>query len=126
MSQNTGVVKVLKQAKSTKVLKEGYALFEVFNSDLLELTKTVCKPDDYYIEGDEITFTIYLRNLGDKCLRDFSIVDELQSVIVPFDDGYHITCLNGNIEVEDNIITFSNLTLEPLEDMEITISGLIG
>ena len=41
--------------------------FSLFSANVLEFTKTVDRPDEYYVEGDLIHFTINLN--GFHCLQ---------------------------------------------------------
>ena len=78
MNKKTSLVKVLKSADSVKVLKEASVDFCVFNGDVVEFKKAIDRPNDYYVEGDEITFTINLKNVGDKRIVNFTLKDELE------------------------------------------------
>ena len=65
MSNKTSTVKIFKNHED-KSLQKAEANFSVFSEDVLEMKKTVDRPEEYYTEGDPISFTISLKNTGDK------------------------------------------------------------
>lgn len=127
MSIKQNRVNVFRDLLSTKVLKSSDALYSIFTSDVLELTKTVDRPDDYYMEGDDITFNISIKNNGDKIVRNFVIKDEMEKTLLTVENNeYMVTATHGVIAQEDNIVIISELTLLPGEEALISISGLIS
>jgi uncharacterized repeat protein (TIGR01451 family) len=126
MNKKTSLVKILKNEDSEKVLKEVYNDFSIFSKDVIEIKKKHNRPNDYYIEGDTITFTITLKNVGDKRIVDFTLKDELEDLVLPIDDGYVISTSVGQIQSCNRPIIINNITLKPQEVAVITISGIIG
>ena len=126
MNKKISLVKVLKNADAVKVLKEATADFCVFSSDVVEFTKAIDRPNDYYVEGDEITFTINLKNIGDKRIVDFTLKDELEELVLPFEAGYKVSTTTGQIASYAKPVTINNITLKPLETAVVTITGVIG
>ncbi len=127
MSIRQNKVNAFRDLLSTKSLKTSEVDYSIFTSNVLEMTKTVDKPDDYYMEGDDITFNITLKNNGNKIIRNFVIKDELESTILPIDNNeYMVTTTHGIITQENNVVIISEITLSPGEDAMITISGVIA
>ena len=125
MSKKTSSVKVLKNNKSVRALKDASVEFCVFSGDAVEFVKEIDRPDDYYVEGDEITFTIRLKNVGDKQLVDFSMQDEVDDLL-PFENGFKVCSTVGQIVSYDKPIKINNITLKPQEEAIIKITGLVG
>ena len=126
MNKKTSLVKVLKNPDSVKVLKEVGVDFCVFSSDVVEFSKTIDRQNDYYVEGDEITFTIKLKNVGDKRIVNFTLKDELEELVLPFESGYKVNTTHGQIASYDKPVVINNITLKPQEEATITITGVIG
>lgn len=119
--EKTSTVKLLKN----NTLKEAQTNYSIFSDDVLELSKAVDKPSEYYVVGDEITFTIIAKNIGDKTLKDFTITDELENDIKPFANGFKVLSSLGQITSYLAPITIEKITLNPNESVEIQITGLI-
>lgn len=100
--------------------------FSIFTSDILSFTKTVDRPNEYYVEGDEIIFTINLKNNGNKKLTNFILKDELEPCVKPFNDSYKVTTTIGEIKSYTNPITIEKITLDPNQQATITITGLVS
>ena len=126
MNKKTSLVKVLKNPDSVKVLKEVGVDFCAFSSDVVEFSKTIDRQNDYYVEGDEITFTIKLKNVGDKRIVNFTLKDELEELVLPFESGYKVNTTHGQIASYDKPVVINNITLKPQEEAAITITGVIG
>ena len=126
MNQKTSLVKVLKNPEAVKVLKEATADFCVFSSDIIEFHKSIDRPNDYYVEGDEITFTIKLKNIGEKRIVNFTLKDELEELVLPFEEGYKVTTTCGQIASYTKPVIINNITLKPQEEVIVTITGVIG
>ena len=126
MNKKTSLVKVLKSPDAVKVLKEAGTEFFVFSSDIIEFRKTIDRPNDYYVEGDEITFTIKLKNVGDKRIVNFTLKDDLEELVLPFEEGYKVQTTHGQIASYDKPVVINNITLKPQEEATITITGVIG
>lgn len=120
----TNVVKLFKHS-GVDSLKEAVSNYSVFSDDVLELTKTVDKPDEYYVEGDEITFTIKIKNNGDKKITNFILRDQVEEFIVPFDGGYKVLSNIGHVQSYFNPIVVENITLNPCEEMFVKITGKV-
>lgn len=126
MNKKTSLVKVLKNAEGDKVLKQVSADFCIFNGDVVDFNKTICRPDDYYVEGDAITFTIKLKNIGDKRIVNFTLKDELEEFVLPYEAGFVVTTTTGQIGSYNKPVMINNITLKPQEEAVITITGIIG
>ena len=100
--------------------------FSLFGENVLEFNKTVDRPDDYYVEGDLIHFTIKMKNVGDKILRNFILKDELESCVKPFDGSYKVTTSLGEVKSYSNPVVVDKITLEPNQEATITITGLVS
>ena len=126
MNKKTSAVKIMKSAESVKVLKEASTEFCVFGGDVVDFNKSVDRPDDYYVEGDEITFTITLKNIGEKSIINFALKDELEEFVLPFEEGFRVNTTIGQITSYDNPVTVNYITLKPEEEAIILITGIIG
>ncbi len=126
MNKKTSLVKILKSADSVKVLKEASTEFCVFSGEVVEFKKSIDRPNDYYVEGDEITFTINLKNVGEKRIVNFTLKDELEELVLPFEEGYKVTTTHGQVASYDKPVVINNITLKPQEEATITITGVIG
>ena len=126
MNKKTSLVKVLKSADSVKVLKEASTEFCIFSGDVVEFKKSIDRPNDYYVEGDEITFTIKLKNVGDKRIVNFTLRDELEEFVLPFETGFKVNAAVGQIASYDKPVIINNITLKPLEEAIVIITGVIG
>ena len=100
--------------------------FSLFSANVLEFTKTVDRPDEYYVEGDLIHFTINLKNVGDKRITNFVLKDELEECVKPFNGSYRVNTSLGEVKSYANPIIVEKITLEPGQEMNITITGAIS
>ena len=126
MNKKTSLVKVLKNPDAVKILKEAQTDFCVFSSDVVEFCKEIDRPTDYYVEGDEITFTIKLKNIGEKRIVNFTLKDELEELVLPFEAGYEVSTTTGQIASYAKPVMINNITLKPQEEAVVTITGVIG
>lgn len=126
MNKKTSLVKVLKNSEAVKVLKEASTDFCIFSSDVVEFNKVIDRPNDYYVEGDEITFTINLKNIGEKRIVNFTLKDELEEFVLPFEAGYKVSTTTGQIASYAKPVMINNITLKPNEVATIVITGVIG
>jgi hypothetical protein len=126
MNNKVSLVKVLKNSEAVKSLKEASTSFCIFSSDVVDFTKEIDRPNDYYVEGDKITFTIKLKNVGDKRIVNFSLKDELEEFVLPFEAGYEVSTTIGQIASYNKPVMVNNITLKPEEEAIVTITGLIG
>ena len=124
MSNKTSAVKIFKNHED-KSLQKAEVKFSVFSEDVLEIKKTVDKPDEYYTEGDSISFTISIKNNGDKVVNNFKLKDELEEYIKPFGDNYKVVSSKGQITSYQNPIIVEGITLAPKEMMTVKITGVI-
>ena len=100
--------------------------FSLFSTDVLEFTKTVDRPDEYYVEGDLINFTIKLKNTGDKRITNFVLKDELESCVKTFDGSYKVNSSIGEIKSYAKPVIVERITLDPSQEATITITGLVS
>lgn len=104
------------------LIKSNEVRFEIFDSKLLFVEKTVDRPDDYYFPNDIIIFTIKLRNDGSKILRNIRINDTIDDII---ENNYDIISTHGEYIITNNVVEVINITLSPNEEALITIKGKI-
>ncbi len=115
-----------KQNDKSMILKEVKAEFKVFQSKYLVLTKEVDRPDDFYYIDDDITFIIKLKNIGDKNICDFTLKDDIPTLINPTDSGfYEVITPIGDISFDDNCVVIEHINLSPGAEIEIIISGKV-
>ena len=126
MNKRTSLVKVLKNAEGVKSLKEASVEFCVYSGDVVSFTKEIDRPNDYYVEGDEITFTIKLKNIGDKRVVNFTLRDDLEEFILPFEEGFKVHTSTGQIASYQNPVMINNITLKPNEEALVMITGVIA
>ena len=100
------------------LIKSNEVRFEIFDSKLLFVEKTVDRPDDYYFPNDIIIFTIKLRNDGSKILRNIRINDTIDDII---ENNYDIISTHGEYIITNNVVEVINITLSPNEEALITI-----
>lgn len=124
MNNKTSSVKIFKNDEE-KTLKKAEANFSVFSEGVLEMTKIVDKPEEYYTEGDIISFTISLKNKGDKVITDFKLRDDLEEFVKPFGDNYKVVTSKGQITSYHHPIVIEGITLAPNEKMDVKITGVI-
>lgn len=111
--------------KDNIVLASSEVKYYIFDPSVVELIKEVDRPDDYYFPGDTISFTIRVKNNGNKILRKIKINDVLDDVIVPIKESFEVITNNGEYIVADNVINVVNITLDKNEEAIITIKGKI-
>ena len=126
MNKKTSFTMVLKNEDSVKVLKDVSVDFSIFSAETIELTKVVDRPNDYYVEGDEITFIINLKNVGDKRIVNFTLKDELEEFVLPIEDGYRVSSTHGQIASYVKPVVINNITLKPGEVAQVVIKGIIN
>ena len=100
--------------------------FSLFTTNVLEFTKTVDRPDEYYVEGDLIHFTIKLKNTGDKRITNFVLKYELESCVKTFDGSYKVNSSIGEVKSYANPVVVEKITLDPNQEATITITGLVS
>lgn len=100
--------------------------FSLFGDNVLEFNKTVDRPDEYYVEGDLIHFTITMKNIGDKRIRDFVLKDEMEACVKPFDGSYKVTTSLGEVRSYSNPVIVDKITLEPNQEVKVVITGTIS
>lgn len=127
MNRNIESLAVInKNLTSKRVLKSTQTTFEVYRPEYFSFTKAVDRPDDYYFEGDLITYILKLKNVGIKNLVNFTLRDDAPSNIDPLESGYfEVITTQGAISFDDKNINISNINLAPGEELEITITGLV-
>lgn len=126
MNKKTSFTMVLKNEDSVKVLKDVGVDFSIFSAEVIDLTKTVDRPNDYYVEGDEITFFINLKNIGDKRIVNFTLKDELEEFVLPIEDGYRVSTTHGQIASYLKPIVINNISLKPGEEAKVVIKGIVN
>lgn len=115
-----------KNTDKSHVLKEVKTDFKIYQEKYITLTKVVDRPEDYYYVGDDITFIITMKNIGDKNIRAFTYRDDIPMIISPTDSGYYevITPL-GDVSFEDNYVVIGDIDLSPGMEIEILITGKV-
>ena len=102
------------------------ANFSLYKDNVIEFNKTVDRPNDYYVEGDLIHFTIKMKNIGDKRIVNFTLKDELEECVKPFDGAFKVTTSLGEIQSYSNPIIINKITLDPKQEMTVVITGTIS
>lgn len=125
MNNKTGVVKLFKNSEEGE-LKKAEVNYSLFSEGVLQMTKSVDKPEEYYVEGDPINFSITIKNVGDKTITDFKLKDEIEEYIQPFGDNFKVTASKGQIKSYANPIVIEGITLQPKESMTVKITGKIA
>ncbi len=100
--------------------------FSLFGDNVLEFKKFVDRPNDYYVEGDLIHFTINMKNIGDKRIVNFVLKDELETCVKPFDGSYKVTTSLGEVRSYCNPVVVDKITLDPNQEMTVVITGVIS
>ena len=123
--QNVG--NLFRNDSATNPLLTAQANFEVVRANALTLTKTVDKPDQAYLPGDTIIFTITLTNTSDAAINDLLFRDTIPNGVIPqTGTNFLVTTTNGVITSFTNPITINNINLNPLSTAKITITGKIA
>ena len=65
-------------------------------------------------------------DIGDKRIVNFSLQDDLEEFVLPFEDGYIVNSTVGQIVSYNKPVMINNITLEPQEEAIIKITGIIG
>jgi hypothetical protein len=125
MNNKISGVKLFKNSEE-KTLKQAEAGFSVYSEGVLELRKIVDKPEEYYVEGDQISFDIVLKNIGDKVITDFKLKDDLEEFVQPFGDNFKVTASQGQIVSYAKPIIIEGITLAAGEVMTVKITGIIA
>ena len=100
--------------------------FSLYKDNVIEFNKTVDRPNDYYVEGDLIHFTIKMKNIGDKRIVNFTLKDELEECVKPFEGSYKVTTSLGEVKSYGNPVIVDKITLEPNQDMTVVITGTVS
>ena len=100
--------------------------FSLYKDNVIEFNKTVDRPNDYYVEGDLIHFTIKMKNIGDKRIVNFTLKDELEACVKPFDNSYKVTTSLGEVKSYQNPVIVDKITLEPNQEMTVVITGIVS
>ena len=124
MNNKSSGVKLFKNNEGN-ALKKAEANFSVFSEGVLSLKKTVDKPEEYYVDGDQISMRIVIKNVGDKTITDFKLKDDLEDYIKPIGDTYKVVASKGQIVSYTKPIIVEGITLAPKEEMTIKITGII-
>lgn len=112
--------------ESKVTLKSQETEFNVFTPNVVQLERVVDKPNDYYFEGDTLTYIITLKNNGIKRISDFTLRDTSVSVLDPMPNGYYeVITTNGEVTFDLDEVIISNITLDVGESLEIRISGIV-
>ena len=100
--------------------------FSLYKDNVVEFIKTVDRPNDYYVEGDLIHFTIHMKNIGDKRICNFVLKDEMESCVKAFEGSYKVITSLGEIRSYNNPIIVDKITLEPNQEMTVVITGIVS
>ena len=63
---------------------------------------------------------------GDLTTEFFSLKDELEEFVLPFEAGYEVSTTVGQIASYNKPVMVNNITLKPEEEAIVTITGVIG
>ena len=100
--------------------------FSLYGDNVIEFKKFVDRPNDYYVEGDTIHFTINMKNVGDKRIVNFVLKDELEACVKPFEGSYKVLTSLGEVRSYGNPVIVDKITLEPDQEMTVVITGTIS
>lgn len=126
MSIIKSLVNMKRDLESKVTLKSQETEFNVFTPDVVQLERVVDKPNDYYFEGDTLTYIITLKNNGIKRISNFTLRDSSVSVLDPMPNGYYeVITTNGEVTFDLDEVIISNITLDVGESLEIRISGIV-
>lgn len=126
MSIIKSLVNMKRDLESKVTLKSQETEFNVFTPNVVQLERVVDKPNDYYFEGDTLTYIITLKNNGIKRISDFTLRDTSVSVLDPMPNGYYeVITTNGEVTFDLDEVIISNITLDVGESLEIRISGIV-
>ena len=125
MNNKSSGVKLFKHNEENS-LKKAEANFSVFSEGVLELIKIVDKPEEYYVSGDEISFDIVLKNIGNKVITDFKLKDDLEEFIQPFGENFKVIASQGQIVSYTKPIIIEGITLAAGETMTVKITGVVA
>ena len=67
-----------------------------------------------------------MKNIGDKRIVNFTLKDELESCVKPFDGSYKVTTSLGEVRSYANPVVVEKITLEPNQEMTVVITGTIS
>lgn len=115
MSMFTNLAKVLD--KFGVELKRATADFYVYDQSVLTMTKIVDKPDDYYVSGQNIKFTITITNTGSK-----KVNMKFEDVISTQVKSITSTIVSSKIDGAD-VGTVTVGTYNPATGTSVTIIG---
>lgn len=121
---NTGYAR-----KNNNIIEDASVVVNLADAGTLIMTKTVDKPDQFYVSGDTIVFTITIKLPADSPSKLFGITFEDQiapEVQLPAVAPFGVTTTKGNIvPVVGNLVKITGINLNPGETVTITITGKI-
>ena len=125
MNNVTNTVSLFKNS-NVGVLSSTETNFSLYGDNVIEFSKTVDRPNDYYVEGDLIHFTIKMKNVGDKRIANFVLKDQLENCVKPFDGSYKVITSLGEVRSYSNPVIVDKITLDPNQEMTVVITGTIS
>ena len=103
----------LSKHSSVGTLSSTETNFSLYKDNVIEFIKTVDRPNDYYVEGD-------LR------IVNFTLKDELEACVKPFDGSFKVTSSLGEVKNYGNPVVIDKITLEPNQEMTVVITGIVS
>ena len=67
-----------------------------------------------------------MKNIGDKRIVNFTLKDELEECVKPFEGSYKVTTSLGEVKSYGNPVIVDKITLEPNQDMTVVITGTVS
>ena len=127
MDTKTNVARVYTNTSGDAEIANASVNFDIFDSNSIEMTKTVDRESGFYLSGDPITFTITITNTSDSPVNGLFFRDVMDESVVPaFGVNYVVTTTSGNVTSYDNPITVSDINIPANSTITITISGVIA
>jgi uncharacterized repeat protein (TIGR01451 family) len=127
MDTKTNVARVYTNTSGDAEIANASGNFDIFDSNSIEMTKTVDRESGFYLSGDPITFTITITNTSDSPVNGLFFRDVMDESVVPaFGVNYVVTTTSGNVTSYDNPITVSDINIPANSTITITISGVIA
>lgn len=109
-----------------KPLGKSEVEFNICDGSVLIMNKTVDKVDECYFSGDKITFTITIKNNGNKKISGLKFSDEIPDEINPLDNNeYLISSTSGIISQNNHNVLIEQIVILASQTVTITITGVV-
>ena len=122
---NTG--ELYTDSSASTLFDSASVTFNVANASILTMTKTVDRPNEFYLPGDSITFTITITNTGDSAINGLLFRDTIDPAVAPVNgNDFTVTTTAGTITSDDSTVEISDIDIGPGGTVVITITGRIA